>query len=232
MITVRRSEDRGHFDHGWLDTWHTFSFGDYHDPQFLGFRTLRVINEDWVQPGQGFPPHSHRDMEIVTYVLEGALEHKDSTGAGGVIRPGDVQRMSAGTGVVHSEYNHSATEAVHLLQIWILPASRGLEPSYEERHLPAEETEGRPRLIASPDGAEGSVTIRQDARILAAVLPTGTELEVPLARGRHAWVQVARGTIDLAGTHLHPGDGAAVSEERVLPVRAVERAEFLLFDLA
>ncbi len=232
MITIRKAADRGHFDFGWLDTFHTFSFGDYHDPRFMGFRSLRVINEDRVAPGAGFPPHPHRDMEIVTYVLEGALRHEDSTGGGGVIRPGRVQRMSAGAGVVHSEFNASETEPVHLLQIWIVPAKRGIRPGYEEKDLPDAEARNRLRLVASPDGAEGSVTIRQDARLFATRLDAGAAVELPLAAGRHAWVQVARGALTRDGTSLRAGDGAAVSDETRLRLAATEPSEALVFDLA
>jgi redox-sensitive bicupin YhaK (pirin superfamily) len=232
MITIRPAEARGHFDHGWLDTRHTFSFADYYDPSHMGFRGLRVLNEDRVQPGQGFPTHGHRDMEIVSYVLEGALEHKDSMGTGSVIRPGDVQRMSAGTGVLHSEFNHSTREVVHFLQIWILPATRGLEPSYEQRHFAESEKRGRLRLIASRDGADGSVTIHHDARVYATVLGPGQSVTHPLGAGRHAWAQIARGAVTLNGTALRQGDGAAASREPALTLAATEPAEVLVFDLA
>ena len=232
MIDIRRAEERGHADHGWLDTRHTFSFADYWDPRYAGFRGLRVINEDRVRPGEGFPTHGHRDMEIVSYVLAGALEHRDSMGTGSVIRPGDVQRMSAGTGVLHSEYNHSRDETVHFLQIWILPEARGLEPGYEQKHFPDAAKRGRLCLLASRDGAEGSVTIHHDARIYAAVLGPGEEVGHRLGAGRHAWVQVARGAIELNGHLLRPGDGAAVSGEPTLAIIGREPAEILLFDLA
>ncbi len=232
MVTIRRAEERGHADHGWLDTRHTFSFADYYDERYLGFRTLRVINEDRVQPGQGFPTHGHRDMEIVSYVLAGALEHKDSMGTGSVIRPGDVQRMSAGTGVLHSEYNPSRNEIVHFLQIWIVPERRGLPPSYEQKHFPEAEKRGRLRLVASRDGADGSVTIHQDARLYAAVLDRGQEVVHSVGAGRHAWVQVARGAIALNGAGLRQGDGAAVSGESAVVITGQEAAEILLFDLA
>ncbi len=232
MITLRNAEARGHFDHGWLDTRHTFSFADYHDPDHMGFRGLRVINEDRVQPGEGFPTHGHRDMEIISYVLAGALEHKDSMGTGSVIRPGDVQRMSAGTGVLHSEYNHSPHEAVHFLQIWILPHARELAPSYEQTHFPEAEKRARLRLIASPDGQEGSVTIHHDARVYATVLDPGQSVTHPLAPGRHAWVQVARGAVTLNGIALGRGDGAAASRETTLTLTGTAPAEFLVFDLA
>ncbi len=232
MIRLRKAEDRGHADHGWLDTWHTFSFADYYDPEHMGFRALRVINDDVVAPGRGFGTHPHRDMEIVTYVLEGALAHKDSMGNASTIVPGEVQRMSAGTGVLHSEFNHSKTDRVHLLQIWILPSRTGLAPSYEQTFFPDEEKLGRLRLVASPDGADGSVTIHQDARLYATLLEPGQEVAHELAPGRHAWVHVARGKASLNGQALAAGDGAAVSAEERLVLRGDGRAEVLLFDLA
>ena len=213
MITVRRSSERGHFDHGWLDTRHTFSFADYRDPRHMGFRSLRVLNEDRVRPGQGFATHGHRDMEIVSVVLEGALSHRDSMGNGSVIRPGDVQRMTAGTGVRHSEFNPSPSEPVHFLQIWILPDREGLSPGYEQKHVPPEERRDRLRLLASPDGADGSLTVHQDARIYATALGPGAEVRHRIAPGRHAWVQVTGGALDLNGVPLEAGDGAAVSGE-------------------
>ncbi|HKB23567.1 MAG TPA: pirin family protein [Methylomirabilota bacterium] len=231
MITVRKAGDRGGGDHGWLDTRHTFSFADYYDAAQMGFRGLRVINEDRVQPGRGFPTHGHRDMEILSYVLAGALEHEDSMGTGSVIRPGDVQRMSAGTGVMHSEFNPSRTEPVHFLQIWILPGTRGLDPSYEQKPFPEAEKRGRLRLIASRDGRDGSVTIHHDASVYAAVLAPGERVALALADGRHAWVQVARGAVTLNGEALGAGDGAALSREPALTLVAVERAEVLVFDL-
>jgi quercetin 2,3-dioxygenase len=231
MITVRRAGDRGHENYGWLDTQHTFSFGEYHDPRHMGFRTLRVINEDRVKPESGFGTHSHRDMEIVSYVLDGELAHKDSMGTGSVIRPGDVQRMSAGTGVTHSEWNHSKTEFVHFLQIWILPERRGIAPGYEQKTIPEGETQNRLRLVASPDGRDGSLTIHQDTQIHVARLEAGQEIKQALAAGRHAWVQVARGAVELNGTVLAQGDGAALSDERGLEIRAGEDAELLVFDL-
>jgi redox-sensitive bicupin YhaK (pirin superfamily) len=232
MLTVRRAGERGHFDHGWLDTRHTFSFADYHDPGWMGFRGLRVINEDRVQPGAGFPTHGHRDMEILSYVLEGALEHRDSLGTGSVIRPGDVQRMSAGTGVTHSEFNASATEPVHFLQIWILPERRGLPPGYEQKRFSPEDKRGRLRLVAARDGADGAVTIHADARVYAALLESGREVVHALAGGRHAWVQVARGAARVRGGALGAGDGAAVSDEPTVVLVGREPAEVLLFDLA
>jgi quercetin 2,3-dioxygenase len=231
MISVRRAGDRGHENYGWLDTQHTFSFGEYHDPQHMGFRSLRVINEDRVKPESGFGTHSHRDMEIVSYVLGGELGHKDSMGTGSIIRPGDVQRMSAGTGVTHSEWNHSKTEYVHFLQIWILPERRGIEPGYAQKTIPPAEMQNRLRLVASRDGREGSVTIHQDAEIHVARLDAGTEIVHALAAGRHAWVQVASGAIDCNGTKLAAGDGAAASDERTLVIRAGEPSQILLFDL-
>jgi redox-sensitive bicupin YhaK (pirin superfamily) len=230
MITIRKSEDRGHFDFGWLDTYHTFSFDQYHDPAHMHWRSLRVINEDRVQPARGFPTHSHRDMEIITYILAGALEHRDSMGNGSVIRPGDVQRMSAGTGVSHSEFNPSEAEPVHLLQIWILPERRGLPPSYEEKHF--SERHGRLRLIASSDGRQGSVTIHQDAQVYAAVLDAGQTAVHALDENRSAWLQVARGTIRLNEMELKQGDGAAVRKGSELRINAHDQAEVLLFDLA
>jgi len=232
MITLRRSNQRGAANHGWLDTHFTFSFDQYYDPRFMGFRSLRVINEDRVAPGQGFPFHPHRDMEIITYVLEGALEHKDSLGTGSIIRPGDGQRMSAGTGIRHSEFNPSKTDPVHLLQIWILPDQKGHEPSYEQKSFPESEKQGKLRLIASPDGAEGSVTIHQDARLYVSLLASGEEVRHRLHNGRHAWLQVAKGTVELNGQQLNQGDGAAISNEPAVNVRGKEDAEILLFDLA
>lgn len=232
MITIRKSEDRGHFDLGWLDTYHTFSFDQYYDPAHMHFRSLRVINEDRVHPAKGFPTHSHRDMEIITYILAGALEHRDSMGNGSVIRPGDVQRMSAGTGVAHSEFNPSQAEPVHLLQIWILPESQNLASSYEEKHFSDEERSGRLRLIASNDGREGSVTIHQDAQLYATILEGGTTVVHALGEGRSAWLQVARGTIRLNEVELKQGDGAAVRNESELTITAHDQAELLLFDLA
>jgi redox-sensitive bicupin YhaK (pirin superfamily) len=232
MIRLRRSADRGHFDHGWLDTRHTFSFADYDDPAHRGFRQLRVINEDRVQPGQGFGTHFHRDMEILSYVLEGALEHRDSLGTGSVIRPGEVQRMTAGTGVRHSEFNPSSSEPVHFLQIWIFPERRGLAPGYEQKAFPAESRRGTLRLIASRDGRDGSLTIHQDAAVYASLLSAGERVERAIAPGRHGWLQVARGTVRLGGQELFAGDGAAVSEETRVAVEGVSDAEVLLFDLA
>ena len=232
MITVRRAEDRGHAEHGWLDSRHTFSFADYYDPEQMGFSTLRVINEDRVAPGSGFGTHSHRDMEILSYVLEGGLAHKDSIGTGSTIRPGDVQRMSAGTGVAHSEFNASKTEPVHFLQIWILPERPGIQPSYEQKTFPDAEKRGRLRLVASRDSRDGSLTIHQDAAVYAGLLTSGERAELPLGKGRHAWVQVARGEVKLNGQSLEAGDGAAVSGEPILKLEGVRAGEVLVFDLA
>jgi len=232
MITIRRSEERGHFDHGWLDTRHTFSFADYYDAAYMGFRSLRVINEDCVQPGRGFPTHAHNDMEILTFILEGALEHKDSMGNGSVIRPGEVQRMSAGTGVRHSEYNHSKSEVVHFLQIWILPERRGLAPGYEQKTFAEGESRNRLQLIASPDGRDGSVIVHQDAYVHLARLDTDTVLRHQLAAQRYAWLQVARGTVALNRESLSAGAGAAATDETTLSIRAESAAEILVFDLA
>jgi len=229
MLRIRRAGDRGHFDFGWLGTYHSFSFGDYYDPENMGFRALRVINEDWVRGGGGFPPHPHRDMEIVTYVLEGALEHADSMGNGSIIKPGEAQRMSAGTGVVHSEQNASKIEPVHLLQIWILPERRGLDPSYEQK--PIQDGKGL-ALVASPDGREGSVRIHQDASILAVHLEKAQTTEYSLRPGRHAWVQVVRGPVTVNGEQLERGDGAALSDESRIAIEALEPSHVLLFDLA
>jgi redox-sensitive bicupin YhaK (pirin superfamily) len=232
MIRIRKGGERGHFDHGWLDTYHTFSFSDYYDPEQMGFRSLRVINEDRVAPGRGFGMHPHRDMEIVTYVLSGALTHRDSLGTEGVLRPGELQRMTAGTGIRHGEFNGSETEPVHLYQIWLLPERTGLSPSYEQRSFAAEERRGRFRVVASPDGRDGSLTIRQDATLHLATLDVGEEATHVLQPGRHAWLQVLRGRVALDAQPLAAGDGAAVSAEPGLTVRAEEPSEVLLFDLA
>ena len=232
MITIRKSQERGHFDHGWLNTYFTFSFADYCDPQHVHFRTLRVLNDDRVAAGAGFPEHPHRDMEIVTYVLDGALEHRDSMGNGSVIRPGDVQYMSAGSGVTHSEFNASKTEPVHLLQIWMFPEKKGMKPAYDQKNFPREDKQGKLRLVASPDGREGSVTIRQDNELYATVLGAGESVRHELKPERHAFVQVARGSVKLNGTKLVEGDGAAISEEKAVELTGVKDAEVLLFDLA
>ncbi len=232
MIRVRRAVERGHFDHGWLDTYHTFSFSRYYDPEHMGFRALRVINEDRIAPGQGFGTHGHRDMEIVTYVLEGAVAHRDSLGSGGVIGPGELQRMTAGSGITHSEFNASETEPVHLYQIWLLPEREGLKPSYEQKAYPAQERLNRLRLVASPGGEDGSLTIRQDARLLLGSFEAGHEIAHSLDPHRHAWLQVLRGAITLNGNVLEGGDGAALTGESGLKVRAENPSEVLLFELA
>lgn len=231
MMTIRPASERGHADHGWLDSHHSFSFADYYDPKHMGFRMLRVINEDRVAPGKGFGAHPHRDMEIVSYVLEGGLEHKDSMGTGSIIKPGDVQRMSAGTGVLHSEYNASKQELVHFLQIWLVPSARNIAPSYEQRTFPASEKRGRLRVVASPDGRDGSVAIHTDAVVYAGLFDAGESAELSLARGRHAWVQVARGKVRVNDRELGAGDGAALSEEARVRVEGVEGGEVIVFDL-
>src|SRR5262245_56192753 len=225
MITVRPARKRGHAEHGWLESWHTFSFAGYYDPLHMGFRDLRVINEDRVQPGRGFATHSHRDMEIVSYVLEGALEHRDSLGNGSVIRPNEVQRMSAGTGVTHSEFNASRSELVHFLQIWILPAKPGSKPGYEQKAFPEAERKGKLRLVASPDGRDGSVTIRQDVTLYTGLLCTGETLRHALEPGRHAWVYVARGQVELGGEQLEAGDAVAISDARGLELSGSDSSE-------
>lgn len=232
MMIVRRSEDRGHARHGWLDSRHSFSFADYYDPDHMGFRALRVINEDHVAPGQGFGTHPHRDMEIISYVLEGSLEHKDSMGTGSVIRPGDVQRMSAGTGVRHSEYNASRSEDVHFLQIWIMPAKNGIQPSYEQKTFGEDEKKGRLRVVASPDGRDGSVTIHADAVVHAGLFGAGESADLTLGTGRHSWVQVARGKIRVNGEVLSAGDGAALTGETRIRIEGVDGGEVIVFDLA
>jgi quercetin 2,3-dioxygenase len=232
MISIRSAAERGHANYGWLDTYYTFSFADYYDPEQMGFRSLRVINDDTVAGRGGFPTHGHRDMEIITYVLEGALQHRDSMGTGSVIRPGDVQRMSAGTGVTHSEFNASETEPVHLLQIWILPEHRGVRPSYEQKFFSDDEKRGQLRLIASRDGRDGSVTINQDASVYATLLGADESITHALAPGRHVWVHVARGSARVNGLALAAGDGAAVSHEEAVTIEADAQAEVLLFDLA
>jgi redox-sensitive bicupin YhaK (pirin superfamily) len=232
MIAVRPAAERGHADHGWLDTRHTFSFASYHDPRHMGFRSLRVINEDRVKPGEGFGTHAHSDMEILTWVLEGALGHKDSMGNGSVIRPGDLQRMSAGTGVTHSEFNPSPEAGVHFLQIWLLPRERGLPPGYEQKRFPPEERRGRLRLIAAGDGRSGAVTIHQDADLWTALLQPGESVRHALAPGRYAWLHVARGAVSLNGSTLRAGDGAEVNDEAALEITAAADAEVMLFDLA
>ena len=232
MITIRKSEERGHFDFGWLDTYHTFSFDQYFDPAHSHFRSLRVINEDRVAAGRGFPTHSHRDMEIITYILSGSLEHRDSMGNGSVIRPGDVQRMSAGTGVSHSEFNPSQSEACHLLQIWIMPKLRNLTPSYEQKFFGEDKRRGQLCLIAAADGGDEAVTIHQDARVYASLLEAGQSIAYRLDDTRHAWLQIARGSLSLNGQKLDQGDGASMSSESQLSISAAAASEFLLFDLA
>jgi redox-sensitive bicupin YhaK (pirin superfamily) len=231
MISIRKSTERGHFDHGWLNTYHTFSFDQYYDPRYVGFRSLRVINEDFVAPGRGFPTHGHRDMEIITYILEGALQHEDSMGNGSVIRPGDVQRMTAGTGVRHSEKNASNTERVHLLQIWILPNADSLTPGYEQKAFSEAERRGRLRLIASNDGRDDSVKLNQDVSLFAAILDAGEEVERAMDPVRYAWIQVARGSITVNGEKAEQGDGVVVVAEQSLRIKGEEPAEILLFDL-
>ena len=232
MIQVRKSQDRGHADHGWLNTYFSFSFADYYDPKHVHFRTLRVLNDDRVAPGEGFPTHPHRDMEIVAYVLEGALEHRDSMGTGSIIRPGDVQYMSAGSGVTHSEFNASDKEPVHLLQIWMFPEAQGLKPVYGQKTFSKEEKSGKLRLVASPDGRDGSVKIRQFNELYATVLSNGQSVRHELKPERHAYVHVARGSVTLNGTTLDAGDGAAISNEKAVELTGVADAEVLLFDLA
>jgi redox-sensitive bicupin YhaK (pirin superfamily) len=231
VITLRKAAERGHADHGWLATWHTFSFADYHDPAQMGWSALRVLNEDIVAPGRGFGMHGHRDMEIVTWVLDGALEHKDSLGNGAVIRPGEAQRMSAGRGVLHSEFNPAPDRPTHLLQIWIEPSVRGVKPGYEQTFFPPEARRGRLCLIASGDGREGSVTIHQDAALYAALLAPGETVRHALAPGRRAYLHVARGAAGLKSQSLRSGDGAKIADENVLEIAATEDAEILLFDL-
>jgi redox-sensitive bicupin YhaK (pirin superfamily) len=232
MIAIRKSSDRGHADHGWLDTHFTFSFADYDDVKHVQFRTLRVMNDDRVAGGGGFPMHPHRDMEIVTYVLEGALEHRDSMGNGSVIRPGDVQYMSAGTGVTHSEFNASEKDPVHLYQIWMFPDKTGYKPAYDQKNFSAAEKQGQLRLLASPDGRGGSVKIRQDNELYATILGANESVRHELKPDRHAYVQVARGSVKLNGKLLNEGDGAAISAEKSLELIGVKDAEVLLFDLA
>lgn len=232
MITLRPASDRGHANHGWLDTYHTFSFANYYDPDHMGFRALRVINEDRVHPGRGFGAHGHRDMEIITYVLEGALEHKDSLGNGAIITPGEVQRMSAGTGIVHSEFNPSKTDSVHLLQIWILPNQQGLEPSYEQRMFPLAQKQSQLRLIAASDARDGAVKIHQDVDLYSSVLQAGDRLSYQLQPNRYGWLQVARGAVNLNGHALQAGDGVAINEAELLKINTDSGAEILLFDLA
>jgi len=232
MISIRRADDRGQAQFGWLDSRHTFSFGHYHDNRFMGFGPLRVINDDRVTPGAGFDTHGHRDMEIVTYVLEGALEHKDSLGTGSVIRPGDVQRMSAGTGILHSEFNHSKTEPVHFLQIWILPDRAGIEPGYEQKAFAELDRRDRLALLASRDGRGGSVTVHQDIDLLGGLLSPGAVVEHRLGEGRVAWLHVAEGAATVNGEWLETGDGLAVRDETLLTIEAADTTNLLVFDMA
>jgi redox-sensitive bicupin YhaK (pirin superfamily) len=231
MITIRRSNERGHANHGWLDTHFSFSFADYYDPQFMGFRDLRVINEDRIEPGQGFPKHGHRDMEIITYMISGELSHRDSMGNGETVRPSEVQRMTAGTGVLHSEYS-SPTDRTHLLQIWILPEKRNLQPGYEQKKFEAPEKEGTLKLIASRGGDDGSIHINQDVRLYASILKSGEELKYELDGTRHAWIQLISGSLEVNGETLNAGDGVAISEETAVTIKSLEDgSEFLFFDL-
>ena len=232
MIRIRKAADRGHFNHGWLDTYHTFSFADYFDRAHMGFRSLRVMNEDRVHPGQGFGMHGHSDMEIITCVLDGALEHKDSLGTGSTIRPGELQSMSAGTGIRHSEFNPSDKESVHLYQIWLMPNRRGVTPSYEQRAFSPAEKSGRFRLVASPDGKDESLTIHQDARLFLAALLPGQEVSQAIGPGRGAWLQILKGKVESGGMVLSAGDGLAITEEKAVTAKATSPAEIMLFDLA
>lgn len=234
MLYYRHRDDRGAAEHGWLSSRHTFSFANYHDPRFMGFRVLRVINEDKVQAGAGFPTHPHKDMEIITYLLDGALEHKDSMGNGTVIRPGEVQIMSAGTGIQHSEFNPSDTEGAHLLQMWVLPGKAGLKPRYDQKAFPEEERRGRWRLVLSPQGEDGSLVIHQDVKLFAALIDRGQALPIDLAPGRHGWLQVARGAVRVNGSDdaiMSAGDGLAIAEETRVELEAIEDAELLFYDL-
>lgn len=231
MLELRRSEDRGHADHGWLNAYHSFSFGDYYDPQHMGFGSLRVINEDRIKPGSGFGTHGHKDMEIITYVLEGELAHQDNMGNGSVIRPGDVQRMSAGQGVMHSEFNHAEGASTHLLQIWILPNVQGIAPGYEERRFDAAEKRGRLRLIASPDGQDGSVTIHQDAKLYAGLLDGLEQAVYPISARRKVYLHLAQGELSVNGIALKAGDALRITDEDHITLDAGRQAEVLLFDL-
>jgi quercetin 2,3-dioxygenase len=231
LLTVRKAEERGHANHGWLDSYHSFSFADYYDPEHMGYGPLRVINEDRVQAGSGFGTHGHRDMEIISYVLEGALGHKDSMGNGSSIVPGDVQRMSAGTGVQHSEYNHSKDGVTHFLQIWIQPKITGIRPSYEQKHFPAAEKRGRLRLVASPDGRDGSVSVNQDALLYAGLFDGAERADLPLAAGRRGYVHVARGSVEANGRGLGAGDALKLDGVKAIELRNGRDAEVLVFDL-
>jgi hypothetical protein len=230
-LTLRRSNERGHARHGWLESFHTFSFADYFDPRFTGFRSLLVINEDRVQPGEGFGTHGHRDMEIISYVISGALAHKDSMGSGSVLRPGDVQHMSAGTGVRHSEFNHSEKELVHFLQIWIAPKGKGIRPKYQERNFGPEKKQDRLCLLVSPDGAENSLPIHQDVRLYASILSEGQSITHSVQPKRAAWIQIIQGSLDANGIELRTGDGASIEFTETLQMTSRETCEFLLFDL-
>ena len=232
MLRIRKAGERGHAHHGWLETFHTFSFASYHDPKHTHFRALRVMNEDFVAPGKGFGTHPHDNMEIVTYVLEGALEHRDSMGNGEILRPGEFQRMSAGTGITHSEFNPSDTEPVHLYQIWLFPAVRNIAPSYEQKRFEHEARINHLQLVASPDGENSSLTIHQDVKIYLAELTTSNSIQYPLSRERHAWVQVLRGSVSISGASLEAGDGVAVSAEEHLQLESDTAAEVMVFDLA
>lgn len=232
MIEIRKASERGHADHGWLKTYHTFSFGGYHHPKYMGFRSLRVINEDRVAPGQGFGEHAHNDMEIVSYVLDGALEHKDSLGNGEVLKPGEFQRISAGTGITHSEFNPSESEPTHFYQIWLLPKSRGIEPSYEQKYFADTELNNALRLVASPDGRNGSLSIHQDTSIYLSKINSGNTISYSIPSGRHAWLQVLRGSLTLNDRTLDTSDGAAISNETELNITASSDGEFMLFDLS
>jgi len=232
MLTLRHSNQRGHFNHGWLNTYHTFSFDQYYDPRYMGFRSLRVINEDFVAAGRGFPKHGHRDMEIITYILEGALKHEDSMGNGSIIRPGDVQRMTAGTGVRHSEQNASADEPVHLLQIWIIPNADNLQPGYEQKAFSPEERKNQLRLIASSDGRDGSVRVNQDVSLFASILDPAQQVQYAMDQTRYGWLQVARGSVEVNDEPAKQGDGVVIVAEPELTIQAAESAEILLFDLA
>jgi len=232
MMTLRKAAERGHANHGWLDSHHTFSFADYYDPKHMGFRSLRVINDDRVAAGKGFGAHPHRDMEIISYVLEGALAHKDSTGTGEVIKPGDVQRMSAGTGVVHSEFNASKTDPVHFLQIWLMPSKNGIAPGYEQKTFTDADKRGKLRLVASPDASDGSLTIHTNAKVYAGLFQAGEQAELAVPEKHGAWVHVARGKVKINGQQVGEGDGVALEDERALRIEGVDDAEVLVFDLA
>jgi len=232
MMDVIRSDSRGGADHGWLKSKHTFSFADYYNPSMMGFATLRVVNEDWIEPGMGFGTHPHRDMEIVTYMIEGALEHKDSMGNGSVIRPGELQRMTAGTGVYHSEFNHSKQDKAHLLQIWILPERAGLQPGYEQKLFPDEEKRNRWRVVASRDGRDGSLTIHQDVILSSTILDEGGEIDYTFADGRRGFAQIVHGGITVDSEELSAGDAVALQDQRTISIKAKEEAEILLFDMA